>query len=97
MLSSPIQDFGAMALLRQYSLLNLPPTWKASLISSYGSFLTQQQHQHQQDFSSPFHRANFLGRAAARGAAAPSQYVDLMFKRHFFSILVTLTYCEKAI
>ena len=54
-----------MALLRQYSLLNLPPTWKASLISSYGSFLTQNQ----QDFSSPFHRASFLGRAAARGIA----------------------------
>ena len=65
---SPIQDFGAMALLRQYSLLNLPPTWKASLISSYGSFLTQNQ----QDFSSPFHRASFLGRAAARGIGANS-------------------------
>ena len=65
---SPIQDFGAMALLRQYSLLNLPPTWKASLISSYGSFLTQNQ----QDFSSPFHRASFLGRAAARGIGASS-------------------------
>lgn len=39
-----------MALLRQYSLLNLPPTWKASLISSYGSFLAQ-------DFSSPFQRS----------------------------------------
>ena len=57
-----------MALLRQYSLLNLPPTWKASLISSYGSFLTQNQ----QDFSSPFHRASFLGRAAARGIGASS-------------------------
>ena len=55
-----------MALLRQYSLLNLPPTWKASLISSYGSFLTQNQ----QDFSSPFHRASFLGRATARGGSS---------------------------
>ena len=65
LLCSPIQDFGAMALLRQYSLLNLPPSWKASLISSYGSlsFLTQQQ----QDFSSPFHRANFLGRSRGGG------------------------------
>ena len=58
-ISSPMHDFGAMALLRQYSLLNLPTSWKASLISSYGSFLAASQQQ-QQEFSpssSPFHRS----------------------------------------
>ena len=34
-----------MALLRQYSLLGLPHTWKASLIHSYGSLLAQSQNE----------------------------------------------------
>ena len=38
-----MNDFSAMALLRQYSLLGLPHTWKASLIHSYGSLLAQNQ------------------------------------------------------
>lgn len=49
--NSAFQDFNAMAFLRQYSLLNLPSTWKASFISSYGSLFAQQ------DFSSPFQRS----------------------------------------
>ena len=45
--NSVINDFSAMALLRQYSLLGLPHTWKASLIHSYGSLLAQQQSQNE--------------------------------------------------
>ena len=66
--SSPMHDFGAMALLRQYSLLNLPTSWKASLISSYGSFLAQQQQEFShQPSSSPFHRS-LLTRGSVSGA-----------------------------
>ena len=61
-----MHDFGAMALLRQYSLLNLPTSWKASLISSYGSFLAQQQ-----EFSpSPFHRSLLTSRATSVGGGS---------------------------
>ncbi len=56
-----------MALLRQYSLLNLPQSWKASLISSYGSFLSQDLIS-----QSPFHR-NFMQRnsGALSGSTGP--------------------------
>ena len=59
-----MHDFGTMALLRQYSLLNLPTSWKASLISSYGSFLAQQQQQQ----ASPFHRS-LLTRGSVSGGS----------------------------
>ena len=69
-----MHDFGAMALLRQYSLLNLPTSWKASLISSYGSFLAQQQQEFShQPSSSPFHRSLLTrGSVSGAGTVVPS-------------------------
>jgi hypothetical protein len=67
---SPINDFGAMALLRQYSLLGLPQTWKASLISSYGSLLMHQASAASVDLPTHFGR-HFMRPPPHAGAAAP--------------------------